>query len=70
MNIVKIVDKVDKKVENLTRGRWIPIDSMKSWNYFRNYGHKIGGMGYIDSDKTNPAPVSYTHLTLPTIYSV
>ena len=27
---------------------------MKSWNYFRNYGHKIGSMGYIDSDKSNP----------------
>ena len=52
MNIVKIVDKV---VENLTQGRWIPIDSVKNWNYFKNYGHKIGGMGCIDSDKTNPA---------------
>jgi len=51
MNIVEIVDKV---VENLTRGRWFLIDSVKSWNYFRNYGHKIGGMGCIDSDKSNP----------------
>ena len=50
MKIAKIVDKV---VENLARGRWILIDSVKSWNYFENYGHKIGGMGYIDSDKTN-----------------
>ena len=50
MNIVKIVDK---EVENLTRGRWIPIDSMKNWNYFRNYGHKIVGMGCINSDKSN-----------------
>ena len=50
MEIVKIVDKV---VANLIRGRWIPIDSVKSWNYFRNYGHKIGGMGCIDSDKSN-----------------
>ena len=49
------VDKEDKLVENWTRGRWIPIDSVKSWNYFGNYGHKIGDMGYIDSDKTNPA---------------
>ena len=56
MNIMKIVDKVDKEdklVENWTRGRWIPIDSV-SWNYFENYDHKIGSMGYIDSDKTNP----------------
>ena len=53
MNIVKIVDKVDKEdklVENWTQGRWIPIDSVKSWNYFENYGHKIGGMGCIDSE--------------------
>ena len=58
MNLENIVDKVDKEdklVENWTQGSWIPIDSVKSWNYFRNYGHKIGGMGYIDSDKTNPA---------------
>ena len=27
---------------------------MKSGNYFRNYGHKIGDMGCIDSDKSNP----------------
>ena len=54
-NIVDKVDKEDKLVENWTRGRWIPTDSMKSWNYSENYGYKIGGMGYIDSDKTNPA---------------
>ena len=51
MEIVKIVDKV---VENLTRGSWIPIGSVKSKNYFKNYSHKIRGMGYIDSDKSNP----------------
>ena len=58
MNLENIVDKVDKEdklVENWIRGRWIPIDSVKSWNYSKNYGHKIGGMGYIDSDKINPA---------------
>ena len=57
MNIVKNVDKVDKEdklVENWTRRRWISIDSVKSWNYFRNYGHKIGSIGCIDSDKSNP----------------
>ena len=26
--------------------------------------------GLIDGITTNPTPVSYTHLTLPTIYSV
>ena len=54
MNLGNIVDKVDKEgklVENWTQGRWIPTDSVKS----ENYGYKIGGMGYIDSDKTNPA---------------
>ena len=53
MNIIKIVDKVDKEdklVENWTR---VPIDSVKNWNYFGNYGHKIGGMSYINSDKSN-----------------
>ena len=48
---MKIVDPA----ENWTRGREISIDSVKSWNYFRNYGHKIGDIGYIDSYKTNPA---------------
>ena len=54
MNIVKIVKIMDKEFEKLTRGRWIPIDSVKSWNYFENYSHKIVGMGCIDSDKANP----------------
>ena len=54
MKIVKIVKTMDKVVEKLTRGRWISIDSVKSWNYFRNYGHKIGGIGYIDLNKINP----------------
>ena len=58
INIVKIVDKVDKEdklVKNWTRGRWILVDSVKGWNYIGNYGHKMGGMGYIHSDKTIPA---------------
>ena len=50
MNIVEIVKIVDKVVENLTRESWISIDYVKSENYFRNYSHKIGGMGCIDSD--------------------
>ena len=54
-NIMDKVDREDKLVENWTRERWILIDSVKSWNYSGNYGYKIGGMGYIDSDKTNPA---------------
>ena len=56
MNLENIVDKVDKEdklVKNWTRGRWIPTDFVKSWNYSGNYVYKIGGMGYIDSDKTN-----------------
>jgi len=53
MNIVKIMKIVNKMVENLTRGRCIPIDFVKCGNYFENYGHKIGGMGCIDSDKSN-----------------
>ena len=57
MDIVKLVDKMDtrdKEVKNLTRGRWIPIKSVKSENYFENYGYKTGGVGCIDSDKSNP----------------
>ena len=54
-NIVDKMDKEDKLVENWTRGRWIPIDSVKSWSRYENYGYKIGDMGCIDSDKTNPA---------------
>ena len=57
MNIVRFMDKVDtvgKEVKNLTRERWIPIDSVKSWNYFENYSYKIVSMGCIDSDKSNP----------------
>ena len=54
MEIVKIVKIVNKVVENFIRGRWILIDSVKSENYFENYGYKIGGMGCIDSDKANP----------------
>ena len=50
--IVKIMDKV---IENLTWGRWISIDSVKSWNYFWNVGHQISGMGYIESNTSNPA---------------
>ena len=56
VNLENIMDKVDKKVGwKLDSGEVNPIDSVRSWNYFGNYGHKIGGMGYIDSDKINPA---------------
>ena len=46
---------VDKVVENLTQGRWIPIDSVKSENYFKNFDRRIGDTGHIESDKPNPA---------------
>ena len=62
MNIVEIVDKM---VKNLTRGRWIPIDSVKSWNYFKNCGHKIRGMGHIESDIPNPSYMIGSCLTYP-----
>ena len=41
--------------DNLTRGRWILTDSVKSENYFENLDHKIGYIGHIESDKLNPA---------------
>ena len=31
------------------------MNSVKSENYFENYGHKIGGVGHIKLDKPNPA---------------
>ena len=52
MNFVKIVDKV---VESLTQGSGIPMDSVKSRNYFENLGYRIGDMGHIESDNPNSA---------------
>ena len=49
---MKILDKV---AENLTRGRRISIDSVRSENYFESYGYKIEDMGHIESDKSNLA---------------
>jgi len=49
------LEKIMKKVfENLTWGRRIPSDSMKSWDGFNNFGHKLRGGGYIEPNKTNP----------------
>jgi len=31
------------------------MNSVKSGNYFENYSHRIGDMGYIESDNPNPA---------------
>jgi len=31
------------------------MDSVKSENYFENYGDRIRGMGHIVSNKPNPA---------------
>jgi len=50
MTITKIVDNV---AENLTRGKWIPMNSVKSRNYFVNLGYTIEDMGHIESD--NPS---------------
>ena len=37
------------------------MDSMKSENYFENYGHKVGVMGHIESD--NPIrPIWLVHV--------
>jgi len=49
---MKIVDKV---VENLTQERLIPINSVKSINYFENYSRRIRDMGHIESDNPNSA---------------
>jgi len=52
VNIVKIMNKM---VENWTQGRWIPMNHVKSGNYFENYSHRIGDMGHIELDNPNSA---------------
>ena len=37
------------------------MNSMKSENYFENYGHRIGGMDHIESDKPN-LPIWLVHV--------
>jgi len=39
------------------------MDSVKSENYSKNYGHRIGGMGHIESDKPNPAYMAGSYCT-------
>ena len=48
----KIVGKV---VDNMTRGSFIPTDSMKSRDDYSSLVHNIGTGAYVDSDKTNLA---------------
>ena len=38
---------------------------MKSENYFENYGYKTGGMGCIDSDKSNPVYLVGSYCKIP-----
>jgi len=39
------------------------MDSVKSRNYFKNYGHRIRGKGHIESDKPNPANIVGSYCT-------
>jgi len=48
-DVGKIVNGV---VDNMTRGRCIPTDSMKSGDNYSNL-HNFGNGDYIESDKTN-----------------
>ena len=50
---------VGRVVDNMTRGSYIPIDSVKSSDNYSNLVHSIGTGACIDSDKTNP-----THLVV------
>jgi len=51
-DVGKIVEKV---IDNMTWGRYISTDSMKSGDDFTNSGHYSGNGNYIESDKINPA---------------
>ena len=53
---------VDKVIDNLTQGRWIPTISVKSENYF---DHRIRGIGHIESKKLNPAYMVGSYYTEP-----
>ena len=55
-------DMVPNRGMNIVEGGWkfdsgevIPIDSVKSWNYFENYDHKIESVGHIESNNPNLA---------------
>ena len=54
---------VDKVIDNLTRGWWIPTNFVKSENYFKILDHKIWDIGHIESDKLNPAYMVGSHYT-------
>jgi len=49
-NVEKIMERV---VDNMTRGRCIPTDSMKSRDDCSNLGHNFENWDYIESNKTN-----------------
>jgi len=46
---------VDWVVDNMTRGRCIPIDLMKSRDCYSNFDHNSKNRDYIESDKTKLA---------------
>jgi len=46
---------VGRVVDNMTRGSYIPIDSVKSSDDSSSLIHSVGTGAHIDSDKTNPA---------------
>ena len=46
---------IGKVVDNMTQGRCIPIDSMKSSDDYSSLVHSIGTEVCIDSDKSNLA---------------
>ena len=46
---------VSKVVDKITRGSFIPTDSMKSGDDYSNLVHNIGAGAYFGSDKINLA---------------
>ena len=59
---MKIVDKV---VENLTREKWIPMNSVKNKNYFEDLGYRIGSIGHIELDNSNPTMYNMNQPYMP-----
>ena len=39
------------------------MNFVKSGNYFKNYSHRIGDMGYIESDNPNSAYMASSYCT-------
>ena len=58
---------------NSTTNQWVPIEYEGTYGnegFYQKYGGTEDADDFTDSSSDSPRSVSYTHLTLPTIYSV